>query len=87
MSGVTAGPARKQDPSSRVRVSYAIVVSTLPTLKLRIERLDASTALCVCSGTSNELPQSLWDVLKVVPIELGRAREDARGSASAGSKP
>src|SRR5438094_319356 len=50
MSSETAGPGAQPVSSKGARSLFAIVVSTPSTHTLRVERLDASTALLVSSG-------------------------------------
>src|SRR5213594_1572310 len=86
MSSETAGPGAPPASSKGARVSFGIVVSTRRTLTLRVERLDASTALIAISGRSSE-PLTSWleavvlDVIGNVPRPGPAVADDLRAAA------
>ena len=92
MSSATVGPAPQPEKLPRSRDSFVIVVSTLPTGKLRCEPLDASQLLIICSLPSTSTFRRWQDVLQVTEVPKVDDRSlkevaDASGSARASRRP
>lgn len=85
MSSETVVPGPVPASLKPARSLFAIVVSTPSTHTLRVERLDASTALLVSSGRTIRPLESWLEAFAVSLVELAGPNADvARNLAAAG---